>query len=175
MIRSTPMTALTRARDLGIPLLVLMGLGACDLTPKIDKSKAEALVKAVLTKESLAPTSVTCPENEKNEKGHTFECTAVANEVEVHFKMEVLDDQGTVMATPRDHTMVVSSIVPELKADLEATGHQLKSLDCHGEVWVAIKGATVTCDLVDEAGKAYLWTATFTGDKGEHTHTVAPK
>lgn len=61
------------------------------------------------------------------------------------------------------------------QADLEAKWHRVAKIDCHGEVWVAIKGATVTCDLVDEAGKEYLWSATFTDDKGAHEHSVKPK
>lgn len=162
--------------DIGLAALVLFGLGACEiLKPKIDRSKAEGLVKALLTKEKIEPTSVTCPDDQPIEKGHVFECTAVANAVEVHFTLEQLDDQGTVVATPRDHTLVVASVEPELKADLEAAGHKVASIDCHGDVWVAVKGATVSCDLTDEAGKPYVWSATFTDDKGGHTHSVAPK
>lgn len=162
------------------PVSLVLALGVvagCDFVigNKIDKSKAEALVKSLLTKENITPDSVTCPEGQETKKGATFECTAVANGTEVHFRMEILDEEGTVMATPRDHTLVVKSVEPEIEADLEAKGHKVAKIDCHGDVWVAIKGAKVTCDLVDEAGKEYLWTATFTDDKGTHEHSVQPK
>jgi hypothetical protein len=161
---------------IGAVALVCFGLGACEiLQPKIDKTKAEGLVKTILTNEKIEPTSVTCPADEPIKKGHVFECTALAGEVEIHFKVEQLDDEGTVVATPRDHTLVVSSVESEIKSDLQAAGHQVKSIDCHGDVWVAVKGATVTCDLTDEADKAYLWTATFTDGEGGHSHKVTPK
>jgi len=160
-----------------VTALALQGLGACDVVfnSKIDKTKAEALVKSLLTQENITPTSVTCPDDQENKKGVTFECIAVANGTEVHFGMEVIDDAGSVMAKPRDHTLVVASVEPEIKADLQGKGHQVATIDCHGNVWVAIKGATVTCDLVDEAGNAYLWSATFTDDKGTHEHSVKAK
>ena len=37
------------------------------------------------------------------------------------------------------------------------------------------QGATVTCDVTDEAGAAYLWTAKFTDNEGGHEHSLAPK
>jgi hypothetical protein len=157
--------------------LSLLGLGACDVSfgNQIDKSKAEALVKSLLTKENITPTSVTCPDKQENKKGLKFECTAVASGTEVHFTMEIIDDSGTVIATPRDHTLVVSAVEPEIKADLQAKGHQVAKIDCHGDVWVVITGATVSCDLVDETGKEYVWTAKFTDDKGAHEHSVKEK
>lgn len=163
-----------------LPVVVSFGLvsslGGCDLLKmKIDKSKAEGLVGGILTKEQITASSVTCPDDQPATKGHTFECTAKVGEVEVHFRLEVLDDEGTVMATPRDHTLVVADVEDEIKADLQAKGHEVKTIDCHGDVWVAVKGAVATCDLTDEAGTAYLWTATFTDDEGGHTHVVAAK
>jgi Fe-S cluster biogenesis protein NfuA len=167
----------SRRHALHTCVIALALLGACDVSfnSGIDKTKAEALVKSLLTKENITPTSVTCPEKQENKKGVKFECTAVANGTDVHFSMEVIDDEGSVMATPRDHTLVVASVEPEIKADLQAKGHQVAKIDCHGDVWVAVKGATVTCDLVDETGKEYLWSATFTDDKGTHEHSVKAK
>lgn len=155
---------------------VLVGLVACDLLKmKIDKAKDEGLVGGILSKEQISATSVTCPDDQPATKGHSFECTAKVGEVDVHFRMEVLDDEGTVMATPRGHTLVVADVEDEIKADLQAKGRDVKTIDCHGDVWVAVKGAVATCDLTDEAGTAYLWTATFTDDTGNHTHVVAAK
>jgi hypothetical protein len=128
-----------------------------------------------LTKENLEPESVTCPADQEAVKGTKFECVAKINGIEVHFAMEVLDENGTVHASPRDHTLVVSKVEPEIKADLLAKGHDVQSIDCHGDVWVAITGATVSCDVTDEAGTAYLWSATFTDDDGRHNHTIVPK
>ncbi|MCR9161029.1 MAG: DUF4333 domain-containing protein [Nannocystaceae bacterium] len=154
----------------------LFALPACDLlTPKIDADLAGGLVESILTKEGLEPTSVSCPDNQKAEKGNVFECTADVKGVEVHFSMEVMDDKGTVYATPRDHTLVVERVEPEIAADLEAQGHSVGKVDCHGDVWVAIKGAEVSCDVTDEAGTEYLWTATFTDDDGGHEHSLQKK
>ena len=148
----------------------------CDLlTPKIDADLAAGLVESLLTKEGVTAQSVECPKGQKAEKGNVFECTAKVNDVDVHFKMEVLDNKGNVMATPRDHTLVVKKIEPEIAADLQAKGHSVASIDCHGEVWVAIKDATVTCDVTDEGGAAYLWTAKFTDNEGAHEHKLEPK
>ena len=156
--------------------LALVGLFGCDLLePKIDQKLAEGLVESIITKEGLKPSAVTCPANQSAKKGHKFECTATIDGTDVHFALEVLDDNGTVSAEPRDHTLVVSKVEPEIKSDLLAAGHDVKSIDCHGDVWVAVKGATVSCDVTDEAGTAYLWSATFTGDSGEHEHSIAPK
>lgn len=154
----------------------LVGLFGCELlSPKIDADLAAGLVESMLTKEGVKADSVTCPDNQKAEKGNVFECTATVQGVEVHFSMEVIDTKGTVYATPRDHTLVVSNIEPEIAADLQSKGHSVASIDCHGEVWVAIEGASVTCDVTDEAGAAYLWTATFTDNEGGHEHVLAPK
>ena len=161
-----------------IPLLVscLVGLPACDLlTPKIDADLAAGLVESVLTNEGLTVSSVTCPDGQKAEKDNVFECTATVDGTEVHFEMKVLDSKGTVIATPRDHTLVVAKVEPEIATDLKATGHDVAKVDCHGDVWVAIKGAKVSCDVTDEAGAEYLWTAEFTDDDGTHSHSIAPK
>ena len=157
-------------------LLVLSGALGCDaLTPKIDPDLAAGLVESLLEKEGLKAESVSCPDNQKVEEGNKFECTATVEGVEVHFAMEVIDTKGTVFATPRDHTVVVAKVEPEIAADLKTKGHSVASIDCHGDVWVAIEGAVVTCDVTDEAGAAYLWTATFTDNEGGHEHTLAPK
>ena len=154
----------------------LIALPACDaLMPKIDADLAAGLVESILTKEGLKAKSVTCPDNQKAEKGNVFECTADVDGTEVHFSMEVIDDKGTVYATPKDHTLVVERVEPEIAADLKAKGHSVGKVDCHGDVWVAVKGAKVTCDVTDEAGAEYLWTATFTDDNGGHEHSIAPK
>jgi hypothetical protein len=160
-----------------LPLaLALVGLFGCDLlSPKIDQKLAEGLIESILTKEGVKAEKISCPADQKATKGNVFECTATVGGVDVHFSMEVLDDNGTVSAEPRDHTLVVSKIEPEIKGDLQTNGHDVASIDCHGDVWVAIKGASVSCDVVDEAGTAYLWTATFTDDKGGHSHSIAPK
>lgn len=156
--------------------LALVGLFGCDLlTPKIDQKLAEGLIESILAKENVKASKISCPADQKAVKGTKFECTATVEGVDVHFSMEVLDDNGTVSAAPRDHTLVVAKVEPEIKADLQAAGHDVKSLDCHGDVWVAIKGVSVTCDVTDEAGAAYLWTATFTDDQGGHSHSIAPK
>jgi hypothetical protein len=154
----------------------LVGLFGCDLLkPKIDQKFAEGLVESIFTREGVKPDSISCPGDQINQMGTKFECTATVNGTEVHFDLEVEDDQGTVRATPRDHTLVVSKVEPEIKSDLLAAGHEVKSIDCHGDVWVAIKGVSVTCDVTDERGTAYLWTATFTDDEGGHEHSIAPK
>ena len=156
--------------------LSFVGLLGCDLlTPTIDADLAAGLVESILTSEGIKPSAVVCPEKQKAEKGHKFECTATCEGVEVHFSMEVLDDKGTVVASPRDHTLVVSQTEPEIAEDLQARGHEVESIDCHGDVWVAVKGAEVTCDVTDEAGVVYLWSATFTDDEGSHEHSIAPK
>lgn len=156
--------------------LSLLALPGCDaLMPKIDPDLAAGLVTSILEKEGLKADSVTCPDNQKVEKGNVFECTAKVGDSEVHFSMEVMDDKGTVYATPRDHTVVVEKVEPEIAADLKSKGHTVGKVDCHGDVWVAVKGAKVTCDVTDEAGTEYLWTATFTDDEGAHEHTLAPK
>lgn len=155
---------------LALPLLALLG---CD--PQIDQGLAEGLIESMLKKEGVSAESITCPKGEKAVQGNKFECTAKFGEVEVHFTMEVIDDKGTVYATPRDHTLVVEQVEPEIAEDLKGQGHEVASIDCHGDVWVAIKDATVSCDVTDEAGKAYLWTATFTDDEGTHEHKIEPK
>jgi hypothetical protein len=157
-------------------LVSLVGLFGCDLLkPKIDQKLAEGLVESIITREGLTPSKVSCPPNQLAVKDVEFECTATVNGTDVHFALKVLDDVGTVEASPRDHTLIVSKIEPEIAADLLAAGHEVKTVDCHGDVWVAIKGATVTCDVTDERGTAYLWTATFTDDEGGHEHSIAPK
>ena len=154
----------------------LVSLFACDaLMPKIDADLAAGLVRSILEKEGVKAQSVTCPDNQKAEKGNVFECVADVDGVEVRFSMEVIDAKGTVYATPRDHTLVVERVEPEIAADLQAKGHGVAKVDCHGDVWVAVKGATVSCDVTDEAGTAYVWTATFTDDQGGHEHSIAPK
>ncbi len=161
-----------------VPLLVscLVVLPACDLlTTKIDPDLAGGLVKSILTNEGLTVSSVTCPSGQKAEKDNVFECTATVDGTEVHFDMKVLDSKGTVVATPRDHTLVVAKLEPEIAADLKAKGHDVEKIDCHGDVWVAIKGAKASCDVTDEAGGEYLWTAEFTDDEGTHNHSLAPK
>jgi hypothetical protein len=90
----------------------------------------------------------------------------------VHFNIEVIDDQGTVMAKPRDHTIKVDSVENEIAEDLRLLGHSVASIDCHGEVWVSVPGAIATCDIVDEAGAKYLWTTEFTDGNGRHTHKI---
>lgn len=89
--------------------------------------------------------------------------------------MKFLDDKGTVVATPRDHTFVVAKVEPEIATDLKAKGHSVGKIDCHGDVWVAVKGAKVTCDVTDEAGAECLWSAEFTDEHGTHSHSIAPK
>jgi hypothetical protein len=149
--------------------------GACDLLqPKIDKSKAEALIRSVLEREKIKIDSIECPADQPLTKGHKFECVAVCVGTEVHFSMEVLDDDGNVMASPRSHTVAVKSVAEEIAADLRGLGHQVKSVDCHGEVWVSVPGAIATCDIVDEQGTKYLWTAEFLDDRGKHTHKIEP-
>ncbi len=154
----------------------LVALPACDaLMPKIDPDLAAGLVGQILEKEGLTAKSIKCPDNQKVEKGNVFECVADVEGTEVKFSMEVLDSKGTVYATPKDHTLVVEKIEPEIAADLEAKGHKIGKIDCHGDVWVAIEGAVATCDVTDEAGTEYIWTAEFIDDKGGHKHTLAPK
>lgn len=161
-----------------IPLLVscLVGLPACELLEtKIDPDLAGGLVESLLTSEGLKVGSVDCPKGIKAKADTTFECTAKVDETEVHFDMKVIDDKGTVVATPRDHTLVVKKVEPEIAADLKAKGHDVDKIDCHGDVWVAVKGAKVSCDVTDEAGAEYLWSAEFTDDDGTHSHSIAPK
>ncbi|MGH1344566.1 MAG: DUF4333 domain-containing protein [Nannocystales bacterium] len=161
-----------------IPLLVscLVGLPACELlTRKIDPDLAGGLVESLLTSEGLTVSSVDCPDGVKAEKDTTFECTATVDGTDVHFDMKVIDDKGTVVATPRDHTLVVKKVEPEIAADLKAKGHEVSKIDCHGDVWVAVKGAKVSCDVFDEADVEYLWSAEFTDDDGTHSHSIAPK
>lgn len=163
-------------RPLSYLVVASLALAGCDLLmPKIDGTLAEGLVQSILEKEGLTPDSVECPDNQKAEKGNKFTCTAKVGGVDVHFDMEVIDAKGTVYATPSDHTVVVEKFEPEIAEDLKARGHAVKEVDCHGEVWVAVKGATVKCDVTDEAGTAYEWTATFIDDKGGHRHSIAPK
>jgi len=157
-----------------LPSIVLST--GCDVfKPKIDPDLAGGLIESILKKEGLKADSVDCPDGQPATEGHTFECTATVADVEVHFTMEVLDDKGTVYATPSDHTLVVEKVEPEIESDLKAQGHSVGTVDCHGDVWVAIEGAEVTCDVTDEAGAAYLWTATFTDDDGNHEHSLKAK
>lgn len=149
-------------------------LFGCDALNTIDPVQAQGLVESLLKKEGVTATSVTCPSGQKLEKGNKFECTADVNGIEVHFSLEVIDDKGTVFATPRDHTLVVEKVEPEIAADLKAKGHEVKEVDCHGDVWVAVKDAVVKCDVTDEAGAKYVWTATFTDNDGGHTHKIEP-
>jgi hypothetical protein len=149
--------------------------GACDLLqPKIDKSLAEGLIRSILEKEKIKIDSIVCPADQPATKGHTFECLAVCVGTEVHFAMEVLDDKGTVTASPRSHTLVVKSVEGEIAEDLRALGHTVQSIDCHGEVWVSVPGAIATCDIVDSDGAKYLWTAEFQDDRGGHRHKIEP-
>jgi hypothetical protein len=150
--------------------------GACDLLqPKIDNTKAEALVRSILEKEQIKIDSVQCPADQPATKGHKFECVATcAVGTEVHFSLEVMDDSGTVLAQPRSHTVAVKSVEQEIADDLAKLGHTVQSIDCHGEVWVSVPGAIATCDIVDEAGTKYVWTAEFKDDKGGHTHKIEP-
>ncbi len=160
------------------PLVLVSSLSllGCDLlTPKIDADLAAGLVTSILDKEGVKANSVTCPDNQKAEKGNVFECTADVAGTDVHFSMEVIDAKGTVYATPREHTVVVAKIEPEIASDLQARGHKVDKVDCHGEVWVTTKGSEVTCDVTDEAGAEYLWRATFTDDVGAHQHSLTPK
>lgn len=153
----------------------ILASGACDLlAPKLDKGKLETLVRGILERESIKIDSIDCPDAQPVNKGHTFECLAVCVGTEVHFAMEVIDDEGTVMATPRSHTVVVKSVEKEIADDLRALGHSIASVDCHGEVWVSVPGAIATCDIVDETGAKYLWTAEFEDDRGRHTHKIEP-
>jgi hypothetical protein len=153
----------------------LVTTSGCDLLqPKLDKGKLEALVRSLLEREQIKIDSISCPADQPVTKGHTFECLAVCVGVEVHFSMEVIDDQGTVMAKPRSHTVVVKSVENEIAEDLRKLGHSVQSVDCHGEVWVSVPGAIATCDIVDEAGAKYLWTAEFTDDRGTHNHKIEP-
>ena len=147
----------------------------CDLLkPKLDQGKLEGLVRSLLEREQIKIDSLSCPSDQPADKGHTFECLAVCQGIEVHFKMEVIDDSGTVMATPRSHTVVVKSVESEIADDLRKLGHSVQSIDCHGEVWVSVPGAVATCDILDEAGAKYLWTAEFSDDRGTHTHKIEP-
>ena len=160
------------------PLLLVssVSLLGCELLgPKIDADLAAGLVQSILEKEGVKAESVKCPDNQKAEKGNVFECTADVAGTEVHFSMEVIDEKGTVYATPREHTVVVDKIEPEIAEDLKAKGHKVAKIDCHGEVWVTTKDSEVTCDVTDEAGADYLWTAKFTDDEGAHEHRLTPK
>jgi hypothetical protein len=158
---------------LAVGSLSLLG---CDmLQPKIDAKLAEQLVSSLLEKEGLKPDSVSCPSNQLVEKGNKFGCKAKVGDVEVDFQLEVLDDKGNVYAAPTNHTLVVSKIEPEIASDLKERGHSVDKVDCHGDVWVAIKGAKVSCDVTDEAGAAYVWTAEFLDDEGKHSHSIKPK
>ncbi len=155
----------------------LVMVAGCDLLqPKVDKKLAEDLVGSIFKDEGLKVDSVECPANQPMKKGHKFECVAKAHGVDVHFEVEVMDESsGTVKASARDHTLVVSDVEPLIKADLESNGHQVSKIDCHGEIWVAVKGAVGSCDITDEANAVYVWTATFTDDEGNFSHEIKPK
>jgi hypothetical protein len=158
-----------------LPLLALAPLLACDLFNKVDADKAEQLIQTILDKESIKAEKITCPDGQSSKKGTSFECTAVVSGAEVHFTVEMVDDAGTALASPRDHTFPVAKLEPEIADNIRELGHTVAKLDCHGELWVAVKGAVVTCDVTDEAGAQYLWTAEFTDNEGGHSHKLEPK
>ncbi len=158
--------------------LVLALLPACELfEQKVAKDKLEAELAKWLKQNDLEASKVTCPDNQKMEKGNVFECSCIVADIEVPVRVEVTDPAaGTVEWTAKYTTVTDDTIEHDVPKLPELAGRNL-TIDCATPVLVSVPQSKWTCDVTDVAAGnlAMVLTITFEDGEGTYAWTLEPK
>lgn len=175
------MVTRTRALSPFMALSLLLPLAGCELVEsmlesKVSREMLEPKLAAWLVENKLEATEVTCPDNQKMEKGNKFECHCKIQGIDVPVMVEVTDpSDGTVEWAPKYLTIAHDKIEAGLLALPELAGRSL-DIDCK-TVMVSVPDSEWTCDVVDAAaeGQALVLTLQFTDGEGSYEWTLEPK
>lgn len=165
-------------RVVPLAVLVLALAPACELFEnKVSKEKLEAELAKWLKQNDLEASKITCPDNQKMEKGNVFECTCIVAEIEVPVRVEVTDPvEGTVEWTTKYTTVTDDSIERDVPKLPELAGRNL-TIECTTAVLVSVPQSKWTCDVTDVgAGNLpMLLNITFEDEQGTYAWTLEPK
>ena len=158
--------------------LSLLCLSACDLLqPKVSREKLESALKDWLVTHDLEATDIHCPDNQKLEKGNTFECTCKVHGTDIPVRVEVTDPaSGTVEWKPKYMTMKGEEFAKEIRANDAFKDHKIE-VTCTDKVLVSIPDSEWDCEFVDrnDGDKQYAAKVTFTNGDGGHDLKWKPK
>jgi hypothetical protein len=165
-------------RILPFSLLALTLVPACELfEQKVSKDKLEAELAKWLKDHDLEASKITCPDNQKMEKGNVFECSCIVADIEVPVRVEVTDPaEGTVEWTTKYTTVTDDTIERDVPNLPELAGRNL-TIDCTTAVLVSVPQSKWTCDVTDIAAGNLAMVLTITFEDGEGTYgwTLEPK
>ncbi|WP_146658399.1 DUF4333 domain-containing protein [Enhygromyxa salina] len=157
--------------------LALLPLAGCDLlTTKVSKDKLEAELATWLEDHNLEATEITCPDNQKMEKGNRFECHCKVQGIDVPVRVEVTDaSSGKVEWEPKYQTVPREKMEAGLLALPELAGRTLE-IECE-TVLVSVPDSDWACDAVDKAAGdlAMVLTVHFTDGEGTYDWKLEPK
>lgn len=183
--RRLPIVAIAQVRDmlvykrtmsrpsLFVAIPMLLALAGCK--PKISADTLEAELIAWLGEQGLSASSASCPDRQKLEGGHMFECTLMVDDVEIPVRVEVTNPTNGVVAwTPKYKTFTREEIEDSVRTLPQFSGRDL-DLDCHGTVFLSVPDSTITCNVTDRSSaQSYVATFVFTDDRGSGSWTVDP-
>jgi hypothetical protein len=159
--------------SLSIAVTMLLALAGCQSKVSADTLETE-LIKW-LAEQELVASQATCPDKQKLDGGHVFECTAVVDGVEIPIRVEVINPStGVVAWTPKYKTFTRPQIEDSIRALPEFAGREL-ALDCHKAVFVSVPKSKITCDVIDQGtAQAYVASFEFTDGQGSGTWQLDP-
>lgn len=153
-------------------------LAGCELfEQKVDKAKLEAELATWLKSNSLDASSITCPDNQKMEKGNVFECSCTVAGVEVPVRVEVTDPVEGMVEWQTKYTTVLDDTIEASVPKLPELAGRTITVDCASEVLVSVPSSTWTCDAVDVGADNLAMTLTivFSDGVGTYDWTLEPK
>ncbi len=166
-------------RVLPLSVLVLLFVG-CQFSAscggkKIDMQKARDFISSKLEASiGQKPTSVTCPDEVKIEKGGTIECTVAFGPATGKATMTQDDDQGNVTITSVTGLLIAASLEKQVA---DSIGKQLNAhieVSCGDRVRTSVKGDKFVCDAKDANGNTAKVEVEVTDDNGKTNFRVLP-
>ena len=135
---------------------------------EVDAAAVRGAVEANLREHGLAVQSVACPDDPTP----PTQCRASLGDGTV-LTMKVARTGDRLSVASAEPIVVVGRLVPEVRAKLEGVGHVVASVRCDGLVWRTVAGSVGRCEMIDEAGRRWVYEATFSGEGSEHRAAIS--
>lgn len=121
----------------------------------LNMENAKKFVTKMMTEQAGAPpTTVTCPDSVKLEKGKTFECTATYGASEAKLLIDQDDDQGNVTVKSVTGVVLAKRAEAEIAEQIGKQTNLHVTVDCGERVHPATAGHKLTCKATDANGQS---------------------
>lgn len=148
---------------------------ACVGTTRVTPQARAAAVRVNLEAQGLTVQGVQCPDSVAGPETDPVTCQAQIGAVTLAMAVTADPDGGGLTVHPLDPAVVVAEVVPGITRKLEAAGIEVADITCDAEIWLAKSGSTQRCEIIDRAGRALTYEASFSGHGSDHTMRLFSK